>query len=355
MQVLSIKTTKSNNTIYSSEPSQGNDSRLSQFTQDKDEFLHANNSNKKVGFGTSVETLAKRYLYSSGFDSALRADIEDEIGLWSKIEKYLNNEYERTIMKKFNEVKSFIKKMKEEIAEEEEKAKRHRERIREQERDADREFRRINAQKEEMAKTLKLEGFAKKREQIKLEKSNIDIEEKDLNLEKELLQDQKLSDYTDNIKTKFVNKAQLEKEEIKNKVNNNSQSNLTFPNGIMLSGLDDKTNNELIQWTVKKSDCELKKVDFANLTENEALKELSTIANNAKQANKRTIIHIKNLDKFTVPTKNNEEIIPKLKNFLQKCAGEYKCTVITEVKDPSKLASAITADQRFEVVVRSDG
>lgn len=350
MQIQSINQTKQSNKTYSSKPNNKVEYKLNQSSHVKDEFSSTNKASKKVSFGASLEELARRFLHSTNFDSALRDAVKSRYSGAERAALWVIGELENTISSEVSSVKSLIREMKQELAEEAERLKRQRTRLITYDYDA--EIRSINTQKEEMTKTLKVEGLAKKREQIKLEKNNLDIEEKDLNLEKELVLEQKLSDYTDDIKTKFINKVQLEKEEGKNK--NNSPSKLTFPNGIMLSGLDNDINNELIQWTVKKTGCELKKVDFANLTESGALNELNTIAKNAKETNKRTIIHIKNIEKFTTPTQNNAEIIPKLKNFLQKCAGEYKCTVITDVKDPSKLASAITADQRFEVIVKAD-
>lgn len=351
MQIQSINQITQKDKTYSSKPNNKVEYKLNQSSQIKDEFASTNKSQKEISFGYSIEYYAKRFLHSSNFDEALRSELWDnEVNFSQAIGDFFTNKATNRVNNMFYQVKSRIKELLKDIADEAERLTRQRTRLMTYDYDA--EIRSINTQKEEMTKTLKVEGLAKKREQIKLEKNNLDIEEKDLNLEKELVLEQKLSDYTDDIKTKFINKVQLEKEEGKNK--NNSPSKLTFPNGIMLSGLDNDINNELIQWTVKKTGCELKKVDFANLTESGALNELNTIAKNAKETDKRTIIHIKNIEKFATPTQNNAEIIPKLKNFLQKCAGEYKCTVITDVKDPSKLASAITADQRFEVIVKAD-
>lgn len=123
-----------------------------------------------------------------------------------------------------------------------------------------------------------------------------------------------------------------------------------FPNGIMIEG-QDLNLNDVAEWLAKESGCELRKVDFTNISTETAMKELLNISNRAKENNERTIIQIDNFKKFTTPIAENKEVIPKLKHFLQKCAKEYKCTVIAAVDDIEQIVSEVTADQRFSVKI----
>ena len=166
-------------------------------------------------------------------------------------------------------------------------------------------------------------------------------------LDKELIQDQKLSLYTEILQPEFIKKAQLEK-------TGKNVNTGAFPNGIMISGLDKKISDELIEWTAKKAGCELKKIDFEKLTEENALKTLIEQAKAVQQSDKRTLIYIENFDKYTQNSQKNEKIISKLKAFLSSCAEKYKCTIIINVKNPSELAPEIKADQRFPIKINLD-
>lgn len=119
----------------------------------------------------------------------------------------------------------------------------------------------------------------------------------------------------------------------------------------MIAGLEKKLSDELIQWTAKKSGCELKKIDFEKLTEENALKKLIEKAKEAQQNDQRTLIYIENFDKYTQNSQKNETIIAKLKAFLSSCSERYKCTIIANVKEPNELAPEISADQRFSIKI----
>lgn len=126
-----------------------------------------------------------------------------------------------------------------------------------------------------------------------------------------------------------------------------------FPNGIMIEG-QDVNLNDVAEWLAKESGCELRKVDFTNISMETAMKELLNISNRAKENNERTIIQIKNFERFTIPTDDNRRIIGALKSFLSGCAKDKKCTIIAQTKDLSKIDDIVMADHRFQVQIRAD-
>lgn len=75
------------------------------------------------------------------------------------------------------------------------------------------------------------------------------------------------------------------------------------------------------------------------------------------QAKKRTIILLDEFD--SIASSNEKDLgkvledtkIGKLKNFLQKCSDEYKCTVFMTTNHPLRLSSELLADQRIPVKV----
>lgn len=307
-----------------------------------------NDKSKQIGFGASIQYYAEKYLHSINFDSALKEELWDkEVTIGQAFFNIFNDKADIRISKMFNEIKSKIGEMLKEIEHKEARERNHRAYIRAQELEAEREIERIKEQKEETAKQIKLNNLNSKREQLDLEDAKLNIEEEGIVLEKELLKDQKFSNYSDSLNIKFINLAQN-----KNKIVGNAQS--IFPNGIMLSGFDENSGTELASWVAKKSGCKLKEVNFANLTQEKALETLINLAETSSKANQRTLIHIKNFDKYTTPIEENENIIGKLKAFLSSCALKYNCTVITEVKNPKELAPEINADQRFKVRIDVD-
>lgn len=137
--------------------------------------------------------------------------------------------------------------------------------------------------------------------------------------------------------------------------NRNNNFEAIIPNGIMIQGLHNNSLEEVAEWLAEKADCNLRKIDFAGITHEEALEKLMNIVKSAKEAPKRTILQIKNFERFTVPTDENRVIIAKLKAFLTSCAEKYKCTVIVETGNTSKIASEIMADHRFQIKLDEEG
>lgn len=341
MQIQSIKQNKINTTYYSNKKLTNN-TNTNIYKQNPNETSDNFELKKDVSFSAnchSVEYYAKKYLYVDDFRSLLKDDIwETEFSGWQRF--WESDKNCTKLRNKVNDVVAKINEMKSEIEKRdkrEQQIKNHLERQRE-------EKRRLKQKQAELEKRMKLEQIMKKRRNLELKRSKVEIEEKELGLDKELVQDQKLSIYTEILQPEFIKKAQLEKAEKNKNIG-------VFPNGIMVSGLDKKVSDELIQWTVKKSGCEFRKIDFEKLTEENALKTLIEQAKEAQQNGQRTLIYIENFDKYTQNSPKNENIIPKLKAFLSSCAEKYKCTIIINVKDPNELAPEIKADQRFPIKI----
>lgn len=358
MQVQSIKQTKQKRKTYTSNLDNNISREIGQSIEFMDIFQASNTSNKNINFkGQQFRTgyftdeeirLAKKYLHVEEYWDMMTDEVWGSFGALSKLfdNKNVRSQYDSRV----NSVIKLINELKEDIAERGRRAKQIADDLAEKERETER----LRKTQEELKKKAALQKLKERREQLDLGRKKIDLMEENMNFEKELIQDQKLSDYTGDLKSKFIDLVQMEKDEQKVGLDEKSRQKLLFPNGIMLSGLDKNTSNEILQWTFKKTNCKVKKVDFKNLTEAEAIQQLNDIAEKALNSKTRTLIHIQNFDKFTEQNDNNKEIIPKLKGFLSNCAEKYKCTVITEVEDASKLAPEITAPQRFKVKINPD-
>lgn len=145
----------------------------------------------------------------------------------------------------------------------------------------------------------------------------------------------------------FINKALAEKIDKKH--------NIQFPNGIIFAG-NGLDLNDVTKWLAEKSLCWSKNVDFSNITREEALRQLMTIAKIAgDDPPTRAIIQIDNFKRFTTPNTENDKFISKLKAFLSCCAEKYKCTVIASVDDASQIDNYLMADHRFNIKIDANG
>lgn len=298
------------------------------------------------GFYTDEDIkLAKKYLNIENFLEPLTDEIWESYGNFDKI--FHNKKTNESMNEKAKSIVKLMEDLKDEAAIKDMNTKKIKDDLENQKLENEG----LRTKKIDLEKNLKTEKIKKKKEEIKLEIKKLDLEMESLKKYKETIKELKLSDYTNILKNEFVNLAQIEKKE---KKSGKVTSKLLFPNGIMLVNLEDNINNELIQWLVRKSDCSFEKIDFGGLTEDEALTNIKNIAQKAKDEDKRTLIYIKNFDKFTTPKEENDAMLAKLKAFLSDCAEQYKCTVITNIKDPSKLAYEITAEQRFPVNISND-
>jgi len=166
-----------------------------------------------------------------------------------------------------------------------------------------------------------------------------------------------------NITEKFISLSGAEQMENENKNSGNifsNKSNIIYPNGILISGLDKESMQRIAVETANEANFDLKNIDFGTIDKKDAIKTIGSIAKNAQNSNKRCIIHVENFDKHTLHTEGNQEFIGKLKAFLSDCALTKNCTILlnTDIHlvppkngnfDKSKyISSEVLADQRFK-------
>lgn len=344
MKVQSIKQSAQNTTMGFLNI---NEKILSPFfknNQQEDQFVTLK-TNKKINFGANAKYYAQKYCHADDLEKLVTDIWENEFTGWQKF--WNPDECVSALKRKTEAAITEIGKMREEVADEARRQREMEKEIEQTRRWQEREERRLREQEEELQKKLKLDRIQKEKDKLSIEGKKLDIEGQQIELDRKKLRDERLSIYTDSIKSAFISRAQVEKAHPEQKIG-------AFPNGIMLIGFDKKTAKDILEWTVANSECRLKTIDFEKLSSDTVLTELSKAAQEAQKTSKRTLLHIVNFDKFTRNIPENQAVIPKLKAFLSNSAEKYKCTVITEVDSTSKLATEITADQRFKVKILAD-
>lgn len=359
MQVLSIKTEQLNNEKYSSKLlSQSMNYNTGNNEQIPDEFL-STKTNKKISFqGYSIEYYAQKYFRTSNYRSALIDELRRvEFDGWEKFCDFFNDEMAPKVRRMADKIEARITELveedarkNEEAAEEARELRRARQEAREEAEREREEQRRIEEEIEaEIARTNKLNAIELKKTQLSLDKEKLAKDEQALGLDKKLLEEQKLGGFARIMREKFVDLATIEKKQKKDVKTTDATPSLIFPNGIMLVDMDKKTEADLLKWAVKEAGCGFHKVDFNELSRDEALTQLRNI--HTESDARRKIVYIENFDKYTRPTQDNETFIGKLKAILSSCADKYKSTIVVNVVNPNHLAPEISAVQRFPVKV----
>lgn len=303
--------------------------------------------------------LAKKYLHIENYDDALLDEIWKGYSAASKIFKH--NKTNENMLNTAKKVEKLMWDLKNEIWEK------------------DRKIAELNLKITQ--KNIETESMHKKQKELeeKIEKEKIQFKKRHIQNEKiknEIKNEiKKQIDLNEKIKSELARKFNLEKKIIKaknNLTNNfinlikaenrqkienplNNSSNSIFPNGIMITGMNNAAQDDLIRWCSQESDCELKEIDFEKLTQAEALKELSNTAKNAKKIysskGKRTLIYVKDFEKFSTRTEYNENIISKMKALLSNCSEKYNSTLVFRTNNPEKLDTEIMADHRFPIKI----
>lgn len=362
MQVQSVKTKQLNNKIYSSTPNNTISLNLTANAKNADEFCFADSSPKDIefkgkyypsGYYTDEEIrLAKKYLHIENFWDPLTDELWATYRTFDKM--FHNTKTNQKMNSAVEEIKKLMQDLKNELDAEKREAKRISDELARKQAAATAARRREVELQEKIAqekiKNEKLRTIEVKKAQIQLEKHKLNLEEKKLNEEKDLLQEQKLGNVVEVLKDKFINLIKMENDQVASK--DSEKKSISFPNGIMLSGFEKENMDEIVDWLVKKSGSAIKKLDFNNHDRKSALESIREITNNTN--NNRTLVQIENFAKFTTPTEENETFIAKFKAVLSSFDEKYKCTVITDIEDPSKLASEITAAHRFQVKIKNE-
>lgn len=220
-------------------------------------------------------------------------------------------------------------------------------------------FQAINKQKDEELEKISKDLSDLKTKQQDLD-NDIDAIAKDLDNEKRLAQKKKeeVESYLgmqkrskkvkEILNEKFIKLAKAEN------IGGVNQSKITFPNGILISGLDEESMANVVSYCADQSDMGLKIIDFKKVEPKNVINVLAKTTKETKFSGRRNIIYIKNFDIYSKPDINNDEIIPKLKALLSNCSSQRKCTIFINYDKPKELSPEITADHRFDKIDVTD-
>lgn len=130
--------------------------------------------------------------------------------------------------------------------------------------------------------------------------------------------------------------------------------NVKMPNGILFYGLPSTGKTAFAKALTEQSGCNIQEIDMMK-PKHEIISDLlkaghKSLENYKQSGNerKRTIIL---LDEFDTAIREDDSFEPKMKNFLQKCSDEYKCTVLMTTSHPLNIDSELLAEQRVPLKI----
>lgn len=140
-------------------------------------------------------------------------------------------------------------------------------------------------------------------------------------------------------------------------------TNVKMPNGILFYGPKSTGKTLFAKAFAEQAGCNY--VEISMMMSNDDIRQALLIAGEKSKkdydasgkAKKRTIILLDEFDSLASSKENDlgkvleDELIAKLKNFMQNCADKYKCTLFMTTNHPLKLDSELLADQRIPVKV----
>lgn len=131
-------------------------------------------------------------------------------------------------------------------------------------------------------------------------------------------------------------------EKIKNKleaifhyaiIREKEQKPTVFPNSIMLKGENAELNSDLIHHLGQKSDCHFVQIKH---TDN-ILEHLKKAEKSYQETQKRTLLHVENLDQLISPSTSPHHVIGDLRSIMHHCAEDYHTTIIFSTKDAANI------------------
>lgn len=140
-------------------------------------------------------------------------------------------------------------------------------------------------------------------------------------------------------------------------------TDVKIPNGVLFYGPKSTGKTSFAKAFAEQAGCNFEEIDMLQADE-KIMQDLFDAANQSKidytnsgQAKKRTVILLDECDSIA---NNSEEdlnkvlgksVKAKLKNFLQKCSNDFKCTVFMTTNHPLDIDSEMLGDQRIPVKV----
>lgn len=129
------------------------------------------------------------------------------------------------------------------------------------------------------------------------------------------------------------------------------------PNGILLYGNDENSNNFLLEH-VKKANVNFKEITFDKENPLNALNELFEVSEHTEKnydfLKRRTLVHFKNVDELLTAekTRSNKDIVNVFKQFMEQCSDNNHVTVLlTTTKNLRDFDAPSIGDHRFELKV----
>ena len=178
----------------------------------------------------------------------------------------------------------------------------------------------LTKREEEIAREIEMTGIKNAIDKIKLNKT--------------LAQEKRKKQVHEELDSKYIALEELEQK--------------SFPNAIMIKGMDNKDEQEEVMKYLRRKNCEVLRLNFDNIPLDVVHKEISACAKNIKNSGKHSILYIENFDKYTIPTKDNFDFINRLKGFLCACSKNYDTTVLVFESHPEKLDENIIGRHRFQ-------
>ena len=134
-----------------------------------------------------------------------------------------------------------------------------------------------------------------------------------------------------------------------------SGKDFTIPNGLLLETPAKLFSRTILSWITKKTNSNYAILNAKKYkTESDFFEALSDISDQARDNNKKTNRHtftlVSNVEKFT--QKENSQIIPYLKSFMDTTSRDYSNTIILSTKDSTKLDPILTAKHRFPLKMK---
>lgn len=137
-----------------------------------------------------------------------------------------------------------------------------------------------------------------------------------------------------------------------------------FPNGILFYGPKSTGKTRFARAFAEQSGCNFVPIEMMQ-DDDAIIKDLLLAAKESKKAyetsgdaKKRTIILLDECDAIASESEkdlnaafHDTSKVAKLKNFLQRCAEDFKCTVFMTTNHPLRFSSEILADQRVPVKI----
>lgn len=132
---------------------------------------------------------------------------------------------------------------------------------------------------------------------------------------------------------------------------------ISMPNGILIFGPKGSGKQTLAEALAEQSQCNFVNMNFSK-SSNKTFEDIISAAKKSKELyknsadKKRTILLLDNFYPITTNFKEKDGLfVPKMKNFLQKCSDEFKCTVIMTSNEEVNHNSILLADQRIQLKV----